>query len=259
MAISWEVNCFLYTLKKAIYKITNMINNKIYIGQSIDPNHRFISHCSRANNDSDNSPIHTAIKKYGKENFVLDIIEWTEDYNNRERYWIQKLNSLSPFGYNVAKGGEEPPHKYGEQHHKSIITEEQVNIIINELKKGELTEPQIGKLFNPPFNQTLINNINWGITHKRNNETYPIRKNCPYNLTLEQVGDIKWLLRNTLYPCSQIADYYHVNTSTIKHINMGRNYHEDNCDYPLRKQRGKKQLKPVETILAKRSTTTIDT
>jgi len=259
MAISWEVNCFLYTLKKAIYKITNMINNKIYIGQSIDPNHRFISHCSRANNDSDNSPIHTAIKKYGKENFVLDIIEWTEDYNNRERYWIQKLNSLSPFGYNIAKGGEEPPHKYGEQHHKSIITEEQVDIIINELKKGELTEPQIGKLFNPPFNQTLINNINWGITHKRNNETYPIRKNCPYNLTFEQVGDIKWLLQNTLYPCSQIADYYHVNTSTIKHINMGRNYHEDNCDYPLRKQRGKKQLKPVETILAKRSTTTIDT
>lgn len=236
-----------------------MINNKIYIGQSIDPNHRFISHCSRANNDSDNSPIHTAIKKYGKENFVLDIIEWTEDYNNRERYWIQKLNSLSPFGYNIAKGGEEPPHKYGEQHHKSIITEEQVDIIINELKKGELTEPQIGKLFNPPFNQTLINNINWGITHKRNNETYPIRKNCPYNLTFEQVGDIKWLLQNTLYPCSQIADYYHVNTSTIKHINMGRNYHEDNCDYPLRKQRGKKQLKPVETILAKRSTTTIDT
>lgn len=236
-----------------------MINNKIYIGQSVDPNHRFISHCSRANNDSDNSPIHTAIKKYGKENFVLDIIEWTEDYNNRERYWIQKLNSLSPFGYNIAKGGEEPPHKYGEQHHKSIITEEQVNIIINELKKDELTEPQIGKLFNPPFNQTLINNINWGITHKRNNETYPIRKNCPYNLTLEQVGDIKWLLQNTLYPCSQIADYYHVNTSTIKHINMGRNYHEDNCDYPLRKQRGKKQLKPVETILAKRSTTTIDT
>ena len=72
-------------INKAIYKITNMINNKIYIGQSVDPNHRFISHCSRANNDSDNSPIHTAIKKYGKENFVLDIIEWTEDYNNRER------------------------------------------------------------------------------------------------------------------------------------------------------------------------------
>lgn len=250
---------FSYKLKKAIYKITNVINNKIYIGQSVNPNHRFISHCSRANNDSDNSPIHAAIKKYGKDNFILTIIEWTEDYNNREKYWIKKLNSKSPYGYNVAEGGEEPPHKYGEEHHNSVITDEQVNIIINELKKNELTEPEIGRLFNPPFNQTLINNINWGITHKRDNESYPIRKNCPYNLTIEQVGDVKWLLQNTLYPCSQIADYYHVNVSTIKHINTGRNYHEDNCDYPLRQQRGKKQLEPVETILAKRSTTTIDT
>lgn len=246
-------------MKKAIYKITNVINNKIYIGQSIDPNRRFISHCSRAYNDSDNSPIHAAIKKYGKNNFILSIIEWTDDYNNREKYWIQKLNSLSPYGYNVAKGGEEPPHKYGEQHHKSIITEKEVDIIINELKNDNLTEPEIGRLFDPPFSQTLINNINWGVTHKRDNETYPIRKNCPYNLTFEQVGDIKWLLQNTLYPCSQIANYYHVNVSTIKHINTGRNYHEDNYDYPIRKQRGKKQLEPVETILAKRSTITIDT
>lgn len=250
---------FLYKLKKAIYKITNMINNKIYIGQSINPEHRFIAHCSRAKNDSDNSPIHTAIKKYGKDNFILTIIEWTEDYNNREKYWIKKLNSKSPYGYNIAEGGEEPPHRYGEEHHNSVITDEQVNIIINELKKNELTEPEIGKLFNPPFNQTLINNINWGITHKRDNEEYPIRKNCPYNLTIEQVGDVKWLLQNTLYPCSQIADYYHVNVSTIKHINTGRNYYDSNCDYPLRKKKGKKQLEPVETILAKRSTTTIDT
>ncbi len=250
---------FLYKLKKAIYKITNMINNKIYIGQSINPEHRFIAHCSRAKNDSDNSPIHAAIKKYGKDNFILTIIEWTEDYNNREKYWIKKLNSKSPYGYNITEGGEEPPHKYGEEHHNSVITDEQVNIIINELKKNELTEPEIGKLFNPPFNQVLINNINWGITHKRDNESYPIRKNCPYNLTIEQVGDVKWLLQNTLYPCSQIADYYHVNVSTIKHINTGRNYYDDNYDYPLRKTRGKKQLEPVETILAKRSTTTIDT
>ena len=106
-----------------------MINNKIYIGQSINPEHRFIAHCSRAKNDSDNSPIHSAIKKYGKDNFILTIIEWTEDYNNREKYWIKKLNSKSPYGYNVAEGGEEPPHKYGEEHHNSVITDEQVNII----------------------------------------------------------------------------------------------------------------------------------
>jgi len=246
-------------LRKAIYVITNVINGKKYVGQSIDPEHRFVSHCSRAKNDSDNSPIHSAIGKYGKDNFKLDVIEWTEQYNDRERYWIKELNSKSPNGYNVTDGGEEPPHTYGENHHNSVVTEHQVDIIIQQLKDGILTEPEIGKLFSPPVNQTLINSINWGVTHKRENENYPIRSNCPYNLTEEEVGDVKWLLLNTLYPCQQIADYYHVNVSTIKHINAGRNYHDDNLGYPLRKVRGKKQLKPVETILAKRSTATIDT
>jgi len=236
-----------------------VINGKIYIGQSVNPRRRFISHCSRALNDTDNSPIHSAIKKYGRENFILEVIEWTENYNEREIYWINELNSKSPNGYNVADGGEEPPHRYGEDHHKSTITDAQVEIVINELRKGILTEPEIGRLFTPPFSQTLINNINWGITHRRDNETYPIRKNCPYNLTEEQVGDVKWLLKNTLYTCCQIADYYHVNATTIKHINTGRNYYNDSNDYPLRKVRGCKQTEPVETILAKRSTATIDT
>ena len=160
-----------------------MINGKKYVGQSIDPEHRFISHCSRAKNDSDNSPIHSAIGKYGKDNFKLDVVEWTEQYNDRERYWIKELNSKSPNGYNVTDGGEEPPHAYGENHHNSVVTEHQVDIIIQQLKDGILTEPEIGKLFSPPVNQTLINNINWGVTHKRESEDYPIRSNCPYNLT----------------------------------------------------------------------------
>ena len=246
-------------MKKAIYKIVNIVNGKIYVGQSVNPKKRFVSHCSRSKNKSDNSPIHSAIRKYGKENFKLEIIEWAEDYNNREKYWIQKLNSKVPFGYNITDGGEDPPHKYGEEHPNSIITDEQVDKIIKLLKDSDLTEPEIGRSFFPPFNQVLINSINHGITHRRDGERYPIRTNCPYNLTEEQVGDIKWLLKNTLYPCSQIADYYYVDTSTIKHINTGRNYRDEVDSYPLRKTRGKKQLEPVETILAKRSTDDIDT
>ena len=165
-------------MKKAIYKITNNVNGKIYIGQSVDPNHRFVSHISRANKNEDNSPIHAAINKYGKENFSMEILEWTDNYNERERELIREYNTMSPNGYNVAPGGEEPPHKYGEDHHKSVITEEQIDIIINELKNGNLTEPKIGALFDPPFNQTLINNINWGITHRRDGETYPIINQC---------------------------------------------------------------------------------
>lgn len=246
-------------LKKALYKIINIVNGKAYIGQSINPEHRFISHISRAKNDADNSPIHTAIKKYGKQNFKLEILEWSENYNQREKELIIEHNTMAPNGYNVAPGGEEPPHTYGEDHHKSVITEAQVDRIIQELKNGRLTEPQIGQLFEPPVNQPLIHNINFGITHHRDNEEYPIRKYCPYNLKPEEVEEIKWLLKNSLFPCSQIAEHYDVNTSTVKHINAGRNYFSETERYPLRTFKGKKQSQPVETILAKRSTDAIDT
>lgn len=45
----------------------------------------------------------------------------------------------------------------------------------------------------------------------------------------------------------------------MKKAISGRNYYNDNCDYPIRTIRGKKQLQPVEAILAKRSTGAIDT
>lgn len=244
---------------KALYKITNIVNGKAYIGQAIDPKHRFIAHCSRANNDSDNSALHSAIKKYGKDNFKLEILEWSENYNQREKDLIKEHNTKYPNGYNLTDGGEEPPHKYGEDHHKSVVKEYQVDIIIEELKNNELTEPQIGRLFDPPLNQNLIHDINFGITHKRENENYPIRKDCPYNLTDIEVEEIKWLLQYSLFPCWQIAEYYNVNTSSIKHINSGRNYRIDGYEYPIRKFKGKKQSQPVEAILAKRSTDAIDT
>ena len=186
-------------------------------------------------------------------------MEWSDNYNQREQELIIEYNTLSPYGYNIAKGGEEPPHKYGEEHHNSVITEQQIDIMIDRLKNSELSEQKIGQLFDPPFTQSLIHNINHGITHRRTNEKYPIREEHPYNLNDTEVEEIKWLLENSLFPCYQIAEYYSVNTSTIKHINSGRNYHDDNCSYPIRTFRGKKQSQPVETILAKRSTGAIDT
>lgn len=236
-----------------------MINMKCYIGQSVNPHHRFVSHCSRAKNDKDNSPIHSAIKKYGKENFKLDVLEWTENYNLREKELIKKFNTLSPNGYNICVGGEEPPHSYGENHHNSVISNVEANMVICLLKHSDMTEPEIGRWFKKKFNQTLIHNINFGITHHRRNLDYPIRKDCPYNLKRKEVDDVKWLLQYTLFPCYQIAEYYHVNTSTIKHINSGRNYYVEDQNYPLRKFKGRKQSQPVEAILAKRSTNAIDT
>ena len=73
-------------MKKAIYKIENKINHKIYIGQSKNPEERFLQHCYK--NEKYKSLINEAILKYGKNNFSFEIIGWFEDYNEKEKYYI---------------------------------------------------------------------------------------------------------------------------------------------------------------------------
>ena len=61
-----------------IYKMTNKINGKIYIGQSIDIEKRIKEHFWKATNTKDvsyNSAIHQAIRKYGQENFTWEVLE----------------------------------------------------------------------------------------------------------------------------------------------------------------------------------------
>lgn len=95
-----------------IYKITNLLNNKFYIGKTKHPiDKRYYNHLWCVDNKNDvTCKIHNAIRKYGKENFKIELIDTCyseEELNEKERYWIEKLNSRDPeVGYNTAKGGE---------------------------------------------------------------------------------------------------------------------------------------------------------
>lgn len=89
-----------------IYKITNLINNKVYIGQTIrNINIRFKDHIKYANNKKCSMPIALAIKKYGKENFICEIIHYCnsqEELNEKESYFINLYNSTNnKIGYNL--------------------------------------------------------------------------------------------------------------------------------------------------------------
>ena len=86
-----------------IYKITNQINGKSYVGQSIDIATRLRNHRTA----TDDCAIHKAIRKYGVENFSFEIIEKCEQslLNEREIYWIDFYNTSAPNGYNIANGG----------------------------------------------------------------------------------------------------------------------------------------------------------
>lgn len=94
-----------------IYKITNLINGKIYIGQSVDIDKRIKDHFWKARCKKDvsyNSALHSAIRKYGEQNFKYEVLEecTVDVIDERERYYIQKFKSLSPSGYNILVGGQ---------------------------------------------------------------------------------------------------------------------------------------------------------
>ena len=86
-----------------IYKITNIQNNKVYIGQTIRPiKDRFHRHINDAMNNILDTHFARAIRKYGKDNFIIeqiDMAETQDELNKKEQYWIQYYNSVID-GYN---------------------------------------------------------------------------------------------------------------------------------------------------------------
>jgi group I intron endonuclease len=84
--------------KGIVYKTTNLINGKFYVGQDSHNNSNYIG---------SGKALGHAIKKYGKENFIKEVLEECDTkllLNEREIYWINKLDAIS-IGYNIAKGG----------------------------------------------------------------------------------------------------------------------------------------------------------
>ena len=82
-----------------IYKLTNTVNNKIYVGGTTDTiDTRFHRHVVRSLKGSE-YPLHKAIREYGEEAFEKVIIEdcsSLEQMNERERYWIAALSATNP-------------------------------------------------------------------------------------------------------------------------------------------------------------------
>lgn len=103
-----------------VYKTTNKVNNKIYVGKH--KSNRFDE-----NYLGSGVLLSSAIKKYGKENFITEVLEWCDNdslLNDAEIYWIARLNSQDKsIGYNIAFGGNgglsgEVHPLYGKHHTK---------------------------------------------------------------------------------------------------------------------------------------------
>lgn len=92
-----------------IYKITNQVNGKVYIGQSVHIKQRWSQHC--ADSVKGTTLLYQAMREYGIKNFSFEVIEECslEQLNEREVYWIAYYDSFNKEkGYNMTPGGSEP-------------------------------------------------------------------------------------------------------------------------------------------------------
>jgi len=104
-----------------IYKITNLVNGKIYIGQTKrDINIRMADHVKR-----NKYYVQRSLNKYGLESFAVSIIDEADTkraIDEKEIHWIKFYNCRSPRGYNCTKGGD------GNDNPRSAETREKVRL-----------------------------------------------------------------------------------------------------------------------------------
>ena len=149
-----------------IYKIENLINHKIYIGQSIHIERRWSEHCF----PSAKSLISRAIKKYGKENFSFQVLEecQIEELAEKEIYYIKQFDCVVPKGYNVKDYMDNTETTY------TFYDKDTFFNIVSDIKTSFLSFQEIGEKYN--ITVRLVYYINRGDVHYIPTETYPLRE-----------------------------------------------------------------------------------
>ena len=149
-----------------IYCIKNKLNGKCYIGQSIHIEERWKQHIQ----PSSDSVISNAIHKYGVENFEFTILQQCsqEELNKLENEYIQKFNSITPYGYNVIE--------YNDTTYTSFrnYDKDTFSNIVDDLLNSTLSFDEIAVKYN--VDQSTVYRINQGSVHKISNTKYPLRE-----------------------------------------------------------------------------------
>jgi len=200
------------TNRMGIYKITNIINNKIYVGSAINLNKRKKKHLYDLKHNIHHSiHLQRAWGKYGEDNFSFEVIEYIEDKDilkEREQYWIDTLNVCDiNYGYNILptagnslgyKMSEEGKRKIrdssrGEKNSNAKLTDTQV-YQVKEMCRDGFKNKEIAEKFE--VTPSYINRIRIGDSWKHVKVDGFVEKNK--HLTIEQIIKIKKLLKENL-------------------------------------------------------------
>ena len=165
-----------------IYVIENNINHKKYVGQTINPTHRWKTH---KNDDvkNNNCILGHAFNKYGIDNFSFNIIEECENekMSEREIYWIKKLNTCvkdeNSWGYNITHGGESLYGKenpfYGKHH------SEETKSKLSEIRKMFYSNPESNPFYGKHHSKETKEKISKA--NSGNKWTEEMKKRCSEN------------------------------------------------------------------------------
>lgn len=132
-----------------IYKATNLINDKCYIGQTISSlAHRKRQHKCEAVNNYSNMILSKSIRKYGWENFSWEIIcecSARKELNEKETFYIENYNTYTPNGYNLTKGGDGISGFHWSEESKQKQRERNLGKKLSEEHKKNISNGTIGK------------------------------------------------------------------------------------------------------------------
>lgn len=229
-----------------IYKYTNKITGKHYIGQTNNLQKRYNGHKSEAFNPKAsgyNLPFHCAIRKYGMENFSYDILEEIEDgesqefIDDREIYFISFYHSLvSENGYNLTTGGDgcpKPPLTYEEKLERSkLFTGEEIKDIQQRLLNDEEYD-DIEKIYSPKLKRSFLVNINTGVNFYNPNFTYPLKKNAKSRFSQKEIRAIKDKIKAGIKYADIQKEYNIKSAGFLSMVNTGKYFYSDEDTYPL--------------------------
>lgn len=196
---------------KGIYKITNLITNKIYIGKTNDSERRWKDHQRLAFTEGHkeyNKALYQSMRKYGIENFIFELIEEIEEYDTlsgqREKYWVSYFDSYNN-GYNETLGGDggsKPGHCKGSANGRAKLTEEDVIYIRQKYEEGN-SRGEIYLLFKEKISEFGFGRVWRGETWKDIMPEVYTLENKKRN---ERLGKQKGSLNKRIFSNEEILD-----------------------------------------------------
>lgn len=180
-----------------IYKIVNSINDKVYVGQTTTTlNQRFTQHKSASLKY--NTCLYNAMRKYGVKNFKIiqiDSADTLEELSEKEIYWIKKLNTKRPNGYNILDGG-----KTMKGYHHTKETKELLKL------KSTGNHNALGK-----HKVTITGKENMSLAHKGKVSSFKNKNHsleAKKQLSINHSKKVICVETNVTYPSSLIASQY---------------------------------------------------